>query len=219
MRLYLLMPVLALCCGAAHADHEYAERSVSTFPVGLNARLTIRTEVGEVRIHASDRHDVLLRVTKRYQTSDDAEGAAKVKELHVNTSSTGNELRIIGQWPSHGFNSLLKGESKLQMDFELDVPRDARIFLTINVGSVHMDGVESDIDVTENIGDVNINGNLHPRLVRLETDIGDVSTNLKGTTSGMVGKKFTSILDGDHSLNVKVHIGAVTVHSSPREKK
>jgi len=205
--------VLALLIGtlAYASDHDYTERSESTFPLTANARIVLRSEVGDIRIHASDRHDVRLVTIKRYRTSDDSEGRARVKELHVNTSLSGGELRITGEWPARSVSSMFRGESNLQMDFELEVPRSARLQVHLNIGSIQIDGVESDLEVDENIGDVTIEGNLHPRVVHLESDIGDVSTNLKGTLSGMVGKKFTSILDGDRSLSVKVHIGAITV--------
>jgi hypothetical protein len=208
--------VALLACGLAHAgtrhsDRDYTERSESTFPLTANARLVLRSEVGDIRIHATGRHNVRLVAIKRYRTSNDAEGAAKVKELRVNTSLAANELRITGEWPTRTVSSLFRGESNLQMDFEIEVPRDTRLLIHLNIGSVQIDGAESDVEVNENIGDVTIEGDLHPRVVRLETDIGDVATNLKGTTSGMIGKKFTSILDGDRSLNVKVHIGAITV--------
>src|ERR1022692_2522404 len=194
--------VLALlACALAHAsDRDYTERSESTFPVTANTRVVVRSEVGDIRIRATGRRDVRLVAIKRYRTSNDAEGAAKVKELHVNTTLSAGELRVTGEWPPRTVTGMFRGESNLQMDFEIEVPRDARLLVHLNIGSVHIEGAESDVEVNENIGDVTVEGNLHPRVVRLETDIGDVSTNLKGTTSGMIGKKFTSILDGDRSL-------------------
>jgi hypothetical protein len=47
--------------------------------------------------------------------------------------------------------------------------------------------------------------------VSLETKIGDVSTRLDGRLRGWLGKKFTSLLDGRHTLDVRVKIGEVRI--------
>ncbi len=224
VRIPSMLPLVLLAIFAAPlasplpttSDRDYTERSEYTQPLGAHGRLLVRSEIGDVRIHTSDRHDVRVVAVKKFRTQDDSQGRQKVAQLQVSVTHSDGEVRVIGQWPQRTLGRLVRGES-LQLDLDIELPRDARIEVRHNIGEVVIDGAGSDVEVTQNIGEVRVEGTFRPRVVRLETGIGEVTTNLTGKRSGWLGKKFTSILDGEHTVNVKVHIGEIRVLSNGRK--
>jgi hypothetical protein len=177
--------------------------------------LVIRNEIGDIRIQATDRKDVKITAIRRAHNSSESEGPSKVKELQVHVFSTSGEVRVTGTWPGRSVTRLFRGETALSLDFEVEVPRSARIEVQNNIGDIRVEGATSDVDVHENIGDVTVDfaTGFHPHMVSLQTNIGDVKTNLSGSSHGWLGHKFTSILDGEHSLNIKLNIGDIHVHT------
>jgi hypothetical protein len=208
---------ITLVAALAHAGNrdDYKERSDSVHPLASNGRLVLKNEIGDIRIHVTDRSDVKITAVKRARNSSESEGPSRVKELEVHIEPSANELRITGSWPRHSFSRFIHGDGNLQLDFEVEAPRSARIEVQNNIGDVAIDGAAADVNVRQNIGEVNVDFStgFHPRTVSLETNIGNVSTNLHGQERGWLGKKFTALQDGEHTLTVKLNIGDINVHT------
>ena len=208
---------LTLLATFAHAGdrNDYTEKTDSVVPLAANGRLVLKNEIGDIRIHATDRADVRITAIRRAHNSSESEGPSRVKELQVRVEPSVGEVRVTGSWANHSFSRLLRGEGSLELDFEVELPRNARIEVENNIGDIRIEGSSADVDVRENIGDVKVDFStgFHPRRVSLETNIGEVNTNLQGQQRGWLGKKFTAIQDGEHSLTVKLNIGDINVHT------
>ena len=194
---------------------DFTERQEFTYPLAENGRVFLKNEVGEVRLRASDRKDVHIVALKRARDSDQRDGPQRVAELRVQVSAASGEVRILGRWPERDLTRMLRGKSKLQIDFEIEAPRTARLELENDVGEVRVEGAAHDVIVRESVGEVSIAlaDSFLPRRVYLRTRIGDVDTNLdgRGRMQGWLGKKFTAILDGNRTLDVRVGIGDIRV--------
>jgi hypothetical protein len=206
---------LTVLTALAHAgSRDYVEKTNYVRPLATNGRVVIRNEIGDIRIHATDRSDVLITAIRRAHNTTEAEGPWRVKELEVRVEPSAGEVRVTGSQPHHSLARLFSG-SNLELDFEVELPRNARIDVQNNIGDIRIDGTSADVDVRENIGDVNVDfsNGFHPRSVSLQTNIGEVNTNLSGQERGFLGKKFTALQDGEHSLTVKLNIGDIRVHT------
>jgi hypothetical protein len=213
---------LMLLAALAHAGNrnDYAERTDYVHPLAANGRLVVKNEIGDIRIHATDRADVRITAIRRAHNTSEVNGPSRVKELEVRVEPSAGEVRVTGSRPRHSLSRLF-GDAGLQLDFEVELPRNARIEVENSIGDIRIEGASADVNVRENIGDVKVDfsSGFHPRMVSLETNIGDVSTNLQGQERGWLGKKFTALQDGEHSLTVKLNIGDINVHTDSVEKK
>ena len=207
---------LTLLAALAHAGNrnDYVEKTDYVHPLAANGRLVLKNEIGDIRIHATDRSDVHITAIRRAHNTSEAEGPSRVRELEVRVERSAGEVRVTGSRPRHTLSGLFSA-SNLELDFEVELPRNARIEVENNIGDIRIDGTSADVNVRENIGDVNVDFStgFHPRSVSLETNIGDVRTNLAGQERGFLGKKFTALQDGEHSLTVKLNIGDIRVHT------
>src|SRR6266478_297552 len=97
----------------AYAGHDFTERTEKSFPLAANGRLVVRSEIGDIRIHASDRRDVKIVAVKRARDASDDEGARRVARMHLNFAASANEVRVTVEWPSRSISALLRNESNL----------------------------------------------------------------------------------------------------------
>ena len=197
----------------ADSNRDYTERQEFTCPLAENGRVSLKSEVGEVRVHASDRRDVHIVAVKRAKNSDEHNGPGRVSELRVEVHPTPGQVSVRGIWPDRSFTWMLRGKTRLQIDFDIEVPRTARLEVQNDIGEVRIEGAANDVMVRENIGEVRIElaDSFLPRRVYLHVNIGDVDTGFPGRTQGWLGKKFTAILDGERALDVRVNIGDIRV--------
>ena len=204
--LCLLAPALLLA-------EDYTERKVYTHPLAADGRVYLKNDVGEIHITVSDRKDVRIVATKKARDSDQHSGPSRVAELHVDVRNSPDEIRIRGDWPHRDATRLLRGKSKLQIDYEVEVPRGVRLQVENDIGEVHISGADNDVIVRNGIGEayVGLADSFQPRRVYLQTKIGEVQSAFPGRTSGWLGRKFTKILDGNRTLDVRVGIGEIRI--------
>lgn len=197
---------------------DYTERQEFTYTLAPNGRFYLKSEVGEVRVRASDRKDVHIVVTKLARNEDEQSGPRQVSRLRVDVSARDDEVRVRAVWPEASAGSMLRGKSKLQVDFEIEVPRSARLQLENGIGEVRVEGAGNDVIVREGIGEVSVSlaEGFQPRRVYLHTKIGDVDTHLPGQVRGWLGKKFTALLEGTGSLDIRLGIGDIRVSGGKR---
>lgn len=204
--LFLALPVLA---------RDYTERKEFIHPLAENGRFYLKNEIGEVILRASDRKDVRIVAILKAKDSDESSGPRRVHELRVEVKATPDQVRVRGRWPDRSFFGLFGGKSRLQIDFEIELPRSARLHVENGIGEVRVEGAANDVIVREGIGEVRIDlaRSFQPRRVYLRTRIGDVDTHFarRGHMRGWLGKKFTGILDGDRTLDVRVGIGEIRI--------
>ncbi|GEM_PF-6239107 len=213
-RALLSLSLLALTIPAFAGNRDdYTERSSYVQPLSANGRLLVHNGIGDIKIHASDRNDVRITAIRRAHGMSDSEAASRIKDLDVRVDHSPNEVRVTGSREHRSYTFF--GVNGLSLDFEIEVPRTAHIDVTNNIGDIHIDGAAADVDVHENIGDVVVNyqSGARPRTARLEVNIGEVRTNLHGEERGFLGKKFTAMQEGEHSVNVKLNIGDISVHT------
>lgn len=202
----LLAPALLLA-------GDYTERQVFTHPLAADGKVYLKNDIGEIHITFSDRNDVRIVAIKKARDSDSHNGPARLSELHVEVRNSPSEIRIRGDWPHRDATRLLRGKSKLQIDYELEVPRGIRLQVENDIGEVHISGADNDVIVRNGIGEayVGLADSFQPRRVYLHTKIGEVQSGFPGRTSGWLGRKFTKILDGNRTLDVRVGIGEIRI--------
>ena len=211
MRVLLPLCLLALAVPAVAGD--YTQTQEFTHLLSAGGRVYLKNEVGEVHVKATDRKDVHIVVVKRARDSDQHSGPSRVAELRVEVSHSADEVRIRGTWPDRDMTHWMRGKSRLQIDYEVEIPRDARLQVDNEIGEVHITGAGNDVVVRNKIGEayVDLAQSFQPRRVYLHTRIGEVQTGFPGRTTGLLGKKFTTILDGSHTLDVRVNIGEIRI--------
>lgn len=211
----MLNRVAALCllAPALLLAGDYTERQVFTHRLAADGKVYLKNDIGEIHITFSDRKDVRIVAIKKARDSDSHSGPSRLAELRVDVRHSPDEIRIRGYWPHRDATRLLRGKSRLQIDYEVEVPRGVRLQVENDIGEVHISGADNDVIVRNGIGEayVGLADSFQPRRVYLHTKIGEVQSSFPGRTSGWLGQKFTRILDGRSTLDVRVSIGEIHI--------
>jgi hypothetical protein len=211
--LILLAPALLLA-------EDYTERQVFTHPLAAGGKVYLKNDVGEIHVTTSGRSDVRIIAVKKARDSDEHSGPGRLKELRVQVNTSPDEIRIRGVWPHRDVTRLFRGKSRLQIDYELEVPRGVRLHVENDIGEVHITGADNDVIVRNGIGEayVGLADSFQPRRVYLHTKIGELQSDFPGRSSGFLGRKFTRILDGKSTLDVRVSIGEIRIRGGKMRK-
>ena len=172
--------VSAPSCAERHHDGSFGgdtKHVDKTFAVAAGGALKLRVDAGNVRVKASDGNSVVLSVDIRGRARD-------VERFDVNTSQSGNDVEVRGEFRNKGgWNNT----ENFDANWVLTVPKEYRVEVETAGGDVEVVGTTGDVRGGTSGGNVRVSD--IRGAVRLETSGGDVQAeNIAGkvdlSTSG-----------------------------------
>jgi DUF4097 and DUF4098 domain-containing protein YvlB len=198
----LFLSGLFLLSSAAFADNWD-----KTYDLTGKPTLKIETSDANIRVTASDRNSIEVRViTEGYKIAPD--------EIRINQHQAGNTVEIEVRYPHH---EMILGWSHHRVDVEVQVPREATIGLHTGDGRISVSGVKGDIDTWSGDGAQQIesvDGNLRARTgdgrIRatgrfdfLDLNTGDGRIEATALANSTLGREW-SLHTGDGSVTLLV---------------
>ena len=154
-------------------------------PSGL---LTLKNSTGELIVEGWDQPGIEITTIKStkeaYSSSEREKAARELDQVHVKTERHGDELVITTDFPRHRlFPPPTKWGSAVDFDleYEIKVPRNARLTVNHNIGEVHVDDLMGDIHATARQGEITLHlADSRQYAVDAKSDIGDVISDFPG---------------------------------------
>lgn len=154
---------------------EATERLEKTFEVNTPLQLVLDVNVGQVTIREGTAGEVRISVLKRTWGDSRSQAEDYLKDFEVRLDQTAQErieietdlparLRRLGRTPS--------------AEFEIAVPRDSELEITINVGNVQVSGVEGRFDIQSNVGDVTLRDVRFAGNSEIRSQVGNIDLRL-----------------------------------------
>jgi hypothetical protein len=225
------LTVLALGIGCLFAADDEIPQKVQVantqrmdFPAG--GVLHLKNSAGEVSIEAWDRPDIEITTTKStrlaYVTSDREK---LLQEVSIAVERRGDEVVITTSLPHRRKfppHALWSEVTKLDLDYQIKVPRNAQLIAEHTDGELHVEGLTGDIRVTIHKGTTTLN------LPEEETYAIDAKSKLGGVVSDFPGHaqrgqwSFAHTFTHDasassaHKLYVRVGFGDIIIRKVPK---
>lgn len=143
--------------GAASHSPRLIERESNSFGVGASPSVRIETFDGPVRVHGWDQPEVRYVVVKRAADENEMRG------IRVQARGAGSEVSIRADFDkSHAHGVVERGghvvsyNSHASAEFEVYVPRDARVVVSSGDGSLRLEGVKGEIELRTGDGSVDV---------------------------------------------------------------
>lgn len=176
-----------------------SQTSTMDFPAGGTLRLT--NSIGEVTVEGWDRPTLQITIVKSFKDSDRMRKgeAPSLDRVHVNTERKGDEVTVTTAVPRRAFppGFILGGATRFNVDYEIKVPRNARLIVNHVAGEVNVAGVTGDIHVTARQGLIALRlPETAKYVVDSHSKIGQVTTDF-ASASGAAQKLFAHVGYGD----------------------
>ena len=169
---------LFLCVNLNAQDREYSYKE--TYDVGSKAELSIKTIDGFIDVLPSDKNEIevyyIVRKGNRFMDIDRRE---LERELEVNVSHHGNELRIEIRHPNMRWNNW---KNRYNVSFEIYVPKQTMCTLQSSDGNIYLRDVEGDQYCKTSDGNIkvkNILGDLEAKTSDGNVSVGQITGRVK----------------------------------------
>ncbi|HWQ53543.1 MAG TPA: DUF4097 family beta strand repeat-containing protein [Bryobacteraceae bacterium] len=127
----------ALPMAAAAVDES--ETITRQFTVPAGAEVVVENVMGSIRSKAVDGNEVRAVVRKRLQADSEEQAAEARRDVRFEAAQEGSVVRLRAVWPEHSRESRRR-DYRVTFDFELQVPRGARLRLKTVLGEVAATG-------------------------------------------------------------------------------
>ena len=192
------MAGLAPFCAAHEGNYDdwnYEETHNDAREFVAGGYVHVHLAVGDMHIKRGDSDKIKLTYTVKSRRESYA------KEASVDFDVRSNNATLEFHAPT-GKNT--------SFDVELEVPQNTNIDVHTKVGSICIDGIEGDKDLSVSVGDIRVaNGSARYRMVNASTSIGDVNSDGYGETSGWLGKTLKYHGEGKYELRAHVGVGDI----------
>jgi hypothetical protein len=188
------------------------------FQAGGTVRL--KNSTGELTIEAWDQPVVEITTTKstkaEYAPSEHEKGVHELDRVRVTAERKGAELVITTDFPKHDGAppfSPFGGATKFDLDYNIKVPRDAKLVVDHNIGEVHVDGVTGDVHATALQGLIFLHLPEQAQYaIDAKSGIGRVKSDFEGTTERrlLFGDRFVES-NGPHKLDLRIRFGDILI--------
>jgi hypothetical protein len=217
----------------------YTREISRTFGTSASPLIDVNAIDGSIRLRGEDRSDVYLRISARFQAESAAEADALMRRIEDGIEARGSYVRVQaprehgrGFWP--GIRDFLSAwNGALHVDYELVVPRGARVDLRAVNGEVEARNVAGNATVHTVNGAVrlaDIGGEVSVRSVNGKLSVercgGDVLVNLTngdvdlrevhGRTSLRVLNGSVLIVDAGDEVHARSMSGEMTYRGAVR---
>ncbi len=168
------------------------------FPLSSGGSVAITADEGSIDIHAWDREEVYLKITKRAWGRNSGEADRNLDELEVeireemdrvvirelDRDRTGDSFHFFDLFDPNFWREQSNGEGVI--DFELTVPENTHLRLRCDEGSVDVSQIRGEIDIEVDEGDVNLEDIVSTQVV-VSVDEGDVDIRkIEGQDRGII---------------------------------
>jgi hypothetical protein len=159
----LLLPALPAAAGGTPV------RTLSQrFPAADAARIELEFPVGEVLVSAHDGRDLLVDVTLECERAKSRACLDAARQVRLAGTASERKVRVeLEEWPRMGSRGL-SASARVQM------PRALPLSCDLGVGSLHISGLQGDLDLDVGVGEVNVTMlESAVRVVDLDVGVGD----------------------------------------------
>jgi hypothetical protein len=160
--------------------------------------LRLRNSTGELMIQGWDQPDIEITTVKstkdEYDPQTREKAAHELDKVHVTAERLGEEFVVTTDFPRH-IAFLPGGSISFDLEYDIKVPRNARLAVDHNIGGVYVDNVTGDIQVTAHQGEITLhlaeNGQY---AIDAKSDFGAVTSDFPGREKRepwLIGHQFT----------------------------
>jgi DUF4097 and DUF4098 domain-containing protein YvlB len=193
----IMATVLALGLATAAG----AEELTKTYPISGRARVRVETDDGSVRVSTGDIKQVEIRV--------DYSGYKLDRDLQVNTSQSGDTVDISAK--THG-TFFSWGMRHASLRVEIHMPREADLTVRSGDGSIEVDSINGNVDLTAGDGHITAQG-LRGNS-RFHTGDGHIEARgLDGQVDASSGDGHVSVEGRFDSLRIRTGDGSVNARA------
>jgi len=195
------MMVVAGVLALGMATAIRAEELTKTYPVSGRARVHVETDDGSVRVSTGDIKQVEIRV--------DYSGYKLDRDLQVNTSQSGDSVDISVK--THG-TIFAWGARHASLRVEIHMPREADLSVRSGDGSIEVDSINGNVDLTAGDGHSTAQGLRGSS--RFHTGDGHIEARgLDGQVDASSGDGHINLEGRFDSLKIKTGDGSVTARA------
>ena len=201
------LPALAKEFGQSTTTREFQK----TLSLGSNQTVSLTHKYGNVRIHGENGSEVKVSATIRVQAHSQSEADRYAQQVRIDIAQDSQGIRIQTIYPSDEskFFVLRIGGPSYSVDYDIAVPRDAKLWLKNGFGNVDILGVQGWADLENGHGQLKFeNGGA----AKLTNSFGEIQAtgadgNLEVTDNN--GAVTASSVKG--TLDVRDRFGSITV--------
>jgi len=209
--------VAFLCLAPPVRADEFSQ--VSHYSVRLFSYGTFSMDVrtGDIQITGWDDPHVQIEAEKVVVAGSRREAASRYQRVQIVLEGRDEEVHLHTLYPPRRLWRPFRGESKLSVNFHIQMPYDANLLLKCVDGDVWVRGVTGQETLLVNYGDVEIDiPSVHRlRSVSAKTWLGNIQSDLHGENSaGFRQKVLFWNPNGTQDIKLKVHMGGIYIFSS-----
>ncbi len=157
---------------------QATEEIEQSYEAGTPLELQLQISVGDVRIVAGESDQVVIRGTKRAWGADRAQAEARLRDYRVDIRQPSPTSVVVeSQAPGAG-----EGRSP-SVDLVIELPARSDLRAVVNVGGLHVSGLEGTLDLTTNVGELWVEEVRLSGANRLSSNVGSVTINLRPDAS------------------------------------
>jgi hypothetical protein len=192
------------------------------FPPGGVLRLN--NSIGELTVQGWDLPEVeitTIRSTRSTYTSQEREIAIRdLDQVQIKTERHGDEVVVATEFPRYAvFPPPVpwhSGHANFDLEYRINVPRDARLVVEHNSGEVHVENLMSDIRATVLKGSITLRlAEDNSYAIDAKSDAGGIFSEFPGQTHrrwALVGYRFTGKPPAAaHQLYLRVGFGDIAI--------
>ncbi len=193
---------------------QVSRQSVRLFSFGT---LILDTRLGDIHIEGWDEPRVEIVAEKVVRAKNETKARPLYGQVRIEVHGADHEVRVNTLYPSRRPWRLLRGESKLSVNFHIKMPYDANLKLRCVDGDIAVRGVLGNQELLVNYGDVEIDVPSTYRLRSLDARawLGYVESELHGEDGAGFGRQLSFWNPtGDQDIKVRVRLGGVYVYAA-----
>ena len=210
----LLGALLLPCTVRAEEFSKTFHYSTRMFSYGM---LTIDTRMGDIHVDTWDEPRLEVAAEKVVDAKDEKHAEPLYDKVQVVLTGQDKNVQLRTIYPSRTLWRPFRGESKLTVNFRIQMPFDANLTLKCVDGDVRVSGLAGKQQISVNYGDVEITVPSIYRLRSLDARslLGYVQSDLHGEDSAGMGRKIVFWnSQGEQDIKVRVRMGGVYVYSN-----
>jgi len=153
---------------------EATERVEETFEVSTPISLEVDVDVGGVAVHVGDGDEVRISGVKHAWGRDRRQAEDYLDDFEVRLrQSTSDAIEVESKTPR------LRDVGRTpRVDLDIAVPRDAKLTVVVNVGTVVVTGVEGAFDIKTDVGDITLRDVRFEEDSSIRSDVGAIELRL-----------------------------------------
>ncbi len=190
--------------------------------MNLSAGGTVRIDgsLGDVNVEGWERPDVEITVTKTTEYSaspKEREKALALLNLYQATAqnSSGSEVTISTKLPSRSLTRPMRGRSDVEMEYQIHMPRDAKLVIRHSTGQLVIVNLNADIDATAREGDILVMlPDSGAYSIDAKSQMGGVFSDLAGADRRLhwISEQLTNESPApSHKIRLRMGVGGITI--------